>query len=263
MAKVLHTHPCRATVDDLVAALQEIETGPAAANDVLQCLSEVRLGMEALAPYLFWSDDFYTRNLIFRDEVFEVLALCWRPGQRTPIHAHDEQCGWMQVLQGGILENRYRRCSLPALATGTDGALSTQNHVELEHVGIASYVDNGRVSTVDRVNAVHQMTNVERSPWGTVSLHVYSRPIVSCVVFDPELYHCHKRVLSYYSEQGTLVSIGGTQVLPVSSDQVETQRGDERSGSSRTNAGAMQGIDPTNRLQCGSVGRDNRAGHRR
>ena len=43
---------------------------------------------ETLAPYLFYANSHYTRNLIYKCELFEVLAICWNVGQVSRIHNH-------------------------------------------------------------------------------------------------------------------------------------------------------------------------------
>ena len=40
---------------------------------------------ESLSPYLLFSSASYTRNLIFKNERFELLALCWEIGQVSRI----------------------------------------------------------------------------------------------------------------------------------------------------------------------------------
>src|SRR5262249_59831138 len=36
----------------------------------------------SLDPYLYFSGDHYTRNLIHRTRLFELLAICWDSGQK-------------------------------------------------------------------------------------------------------------------------------------------------------------------------------------
>jgi cysteine dioxygenase len=46
---------------------------------------------ETLDKYLFFSKGCYTRNLIYRNEVFECMAICWEVGQFSRIHNHRDQ----------------------------------------------------------------------------------------------------------------------------------------------------------------------------
>ena len=63
---------------------------------------------ESLSPYLFFSPTTYTRNLVFKNELFEVLALCWEVGQVSRIHDHHDQQYWMAVTTGRLKNQNYR-----------------------------------------------------------------------------------------------------------------------------------------------------------
>ena len=56
----------------------------------------------------------------------------------------------------------------------------------------------GAVNTVDKVQTIHQVVVQGGEP--VISLHIYSRPIDSCVAFDLEERRCYRRELSYYSQ---------------------------------------------------------------
>jgi hypothetical protein len=45
-----------------------------------------------------------------------------------------------------------------------------------------------------------------------ISIHVYSRPIESCVAFDLENRRCYRRQLSFFSRYGTVVLPEGSPV---------------------------------------------------
>ncbi|MBI4462130.1 MAG: cysteine dioxygenase family protein, partial [Acidobacteria bacterium] len=63
---------------------------------------------ESLQPYLFFSPANYTRNLVFKDDVFEVIAICWGVGQVSRIHNHRDQQCWMAVPIGQLENQNYR-----------------------------------------------------------------------------------------------------------------------------------------------------------
>ena len=56
---------------------------------------------------------------------------------------------------------------------------------------------------MDKVQTIHQVVVQGKEP--VISLHVYSRPIDSCVAFDLEKKCCYRRVLSYYSKYGDVM----------------------------------------------------------
>jgi hypothetical protein len=61
----------------------------------------------------------------------------------------------------------------------------------------------GAVNTVDKVQTIHQVVVQGGEP--VISLHIYSRPIDSCVAFDLAQRRCYRRELSYYSKYGDVV----------------------------------------------------------
>ena len=55
------------------------------------------------------------------------------------------------------------------------------------------------VLTADKLQTIHQLFNHDER---AVSIHVYSRPIDSCVAFDMENNRCYRRELSYFTRFG-------------------------------------------------------------
>lgn len=209
MPQMFDTHPLRTSVCDFLEGLRLIETSAITKTRVLEYFSQVNLRPEALAPYVHWNESFYTRNLIYRDDFFEVLALCWLPSQKTPIHSHNGQLGWMLTLQGAVMahEYRYLRCSSPENrnVVGLD-CLAGGRNVELDCLGSVTSTNDGKVVTVDKTHFIHQIENVEGAKCGSVTLHVYSKPIDSCVAYDLRTHRCGRRSLHYYSVSGVPVA---------------------------------------------------------
>ncbi len=68
------SHPLRTTTEDLVEGLKRFEEHLITKEAVRAFLEATQLSPEALRQYTFFKDDFYTRNLIYRDRLFEVIA---------------------------------------------------------------------------------------------------------------------------------------------------------------------------------------------
>jgi hypothetical protein len=49
------------------------------------------LDSSTLARHLFFSQSHYTRNLMFKCGLFEVIANCWEVGQASGFHNHRGQ----------------------------------------------------------------------------------------------------------------------------------------------------------------------------
>jgi cysteine dioxygenase len=81
------------------------------------------------------------------------------------------------------------------------------------------------VNTVDKVQTIHQVVVQGKEP--VISLHVYSRPIDSCVAFDLEQRRCYRRQLSFYSKFGQVVVREGDLVVSEQGDAASPLPGSE------------------------------------
>src|SRR5437868_15338483 len=91
------------TIQDFVAQLR---TFPARAFDqiheLIAFLSSTQVAPDTLAPYLSWDRQHYTRNLIDKTPLYELLAICWEVGQVSSVHNHRDQNCWMAVPIGRL-----------------------------------------------------------------------------------------------------------------------------------------------------------------
>lgn len=197
------THPLRTGIPDFVDGLRELERDLITKDRIAEYMAATTLQPEALHDYVWWRDSFYTRNLIYRDELFEVMTICWSPGQKTAIHTHNGQLGWMTVSQGEISTHEYHHTSC--------NAPENQNVVNIDCLGGATELQIDKVRsvvcaegtgmvTVDKLQTIHQIENAGTT--GCISLHVYSKPFDSCIAFDLEKQRCYRRQLSYFSKDG-------------------------------------------------------------
>ena len=51
---------------------------------------------------LNWDRQHYTRNLIDRTPLYELMAICWEVGQASSVHNHRDQNCWMAVPIGRL-----------------------------------------------------------------------------------------------------------------------------------------------------------------
>jgi cysteine dioxygenase len=202
-------------VGDVVDTLRSFESEPITRDRVLDYLRETSVDRASLDRYVHFRPDMYTRNLVYRDEQLELMAVCWQPGQRTVIHTHNGQLGWMSVEQGALAVINYKWTGCNAAANqnvaGLD-CLAGATELDLERREIQECYPGGAINTVDKEQTIHQVVVEGREP--VVSLHVYSRPIDSCVAFDLQKRSCYRRQLQYYSKYGDVVVREGDLVSP-------------------------------------------------
>jgi cysteine dioxygenase len=179
------------TIDELTAGV-DARLRDGRADRVTAYLNTARVDPTSLAPYLHWADAHYTRNLIYRSPLFELLALCWRPGHRAWVHNHRGQHCWMAVTEGRLLVRNYRRL----------GCDQIRRTVRLEPTA-ELVVTPGSLAAVDPAEPVHAVWNPGETGQPAVSLHVYSLPFDTCVSYDLDRGLCRDVPLRYTSANGT------------------------------------------------------------
>ena len=193
-------------IGDFVERLRSFESEPITRDRMLGYLQETAVDRGSLDRFVHFRPDIYTRNLVYRDDVLELMAVCWQPGQRTVIHTHNGQLGWMSVEQGAVAVVNYKWIGCNAAdnqnVSGLD-CLAGATELDLDRREVQECFPGGPINTVDKVQTIHQVVVQGKEP--VVSLHLYSRPIDSCVAFDLEKRMCYRRVLQYYSKYGDVV----------------------------------------------------------
>src|SRR5262245_19105779 len=94
------------TLDELFHYLDGLrERAPLA--DLVAQLDELDLDADDVASFCRFSSRGYTRNLVRGGPWYNVLVLCWKNGQRSPIHDHvGSSCG-VRVLRGTATETLF------------------------------------------------------------------------------------------------------------------------------------------------------------
>lgn len=148
---------------------------------------------DSIERYLLWDRQHYTRNLIDKTRLYELIAICWEVGQGSSIHNHKDQNCWMAVPIGRLLVQNYKVISQDLKAGSCD--IVPTDIIEMNPAAPAA---------VDPKDPVHKVYNPAEFNHRAVSLHVYSRPYDSCVVYSDEQHKCGEIKLSYTSEFGVL-----------------------------------------------------------
>lgn len=149
-----------AMADGIAAALHASQGDPSAA------VAEV-LGQFAADPLLLLGHDCpcraetYVRHLLHEDTAggWAIAALVWRPGQMSPVHAHNAWCA-VGVHCGVLTETFY---DPPA----EHGALPALSGIALRRPGD---VTNGPASA----DAIHRLANLGTET--AISIHAYGLP---------------------------------------------------------------------------------------
>src|SRR5262249_43980337 len=96
------------TIESVFAGLDR-DVGQLPLRVILDWIKGVSLTLEDVANYLVFRPDRYVRNRLHDGPSYQALVLCWRNGQRSPIHNHrGSHCG-VKVLRGVATETRFTR----------------------------------------------------------------------------------------------------------------------------------------------------------
>jgi len=184
--------PSTVAIPDFVAQLRKFPEPDFSRLEAIQgFLRSAPVEPESLAPYLLWDRQHYTRNLIDKTPLYELIAICWEVGQGSSTHNHREQNCWMAVPIGRLMVQNYR-VLFQDLKAGKC-RLEQTNMVEMNPANPLA---------VDPREPVHRVYNPAEFNARAVSLHVYSRPFDSCDVYSEEQGTCGPIRLFYNSEYG-------------------------------------------------------------
>jgi cysteine dioxygenase len=180
------------SIQDFVSGLRQF---PAASFDQIDVirdfLTDTPVDAESLARYLAWDRQHYTRNLIDKTPLYELLAICWEIGQASSVHNHRDQNCWMAVPVGRLQVQNFHLVEQDL--TAGQCRLEPTDTVEM---------NLSHPCAVDPNDPVHRVLNPREFNQRAVSLHVYSRPFDTCVVYSPEQGTCGEIQLHYQTEYG-------------------------------------------------------------
>src|SRR6267154_3180147 len=179
--------PRQLSVKDFVSELRKFL--PSAFNhtaELLTFLQHNSVSPDTLASYLKWDQQHYTRNLIDKTPLYELIAICWEVGQISSVHNHRDQNCWMAVPIGRLTVENFHLVSQDV--DHGQCPLTPTDTVEMNPANPCA---------VDLADPVHRVVNPKHFGERAVSLHIYSRPFDTCVVYSPEQGTCGVIKLHY------------------------------------------------------------------
>src|SRR5712691_6626559 len=160
-------------------------------DEIIHFLQTTAVAPESLSPYLTWDRQHYTRNLIDKTPLYELVAICWEVGQASSVHNHRDQNCWMAVPIGRLQVENFR-----VLHQDLDAGRCQLEPADTVEMNVA------HPCAFDPLEPVHRVLNPRHFNQRAVSLHVYSRPFDTCIVYSPEQGTCGEIRLHYTTEYG-------------------------------------------------------------
>ena len=183
------------SIDKLIGGLKSISDDEFTCDNVYQYLSDNRINVDSITKYFFWSPSFYTRNLIYKDARFEMLAICWEAGQQSTVHNHAEQKCWMTVPVGRLKGQNFGVVEM-------DESRSFCRLVETDSFELADCLS----AKVELEEPIHQILNLPEFGERAVSIHIYSKPFDKCISYCRDTDTFKEVELCYTSIGGKLLS---------------------------------------------------------
>ncbi len=179
-------------VEKLVQELRSLpESAFVPTEPIRRLLQEIPVDADSMARYLNWDRQHYTRNLIDRTPLYELMAICWEVGQASSVHNHRDQNCWMAVPMGRLQVENFHLVHQDLSA----------GRCQLEPLNVVE-MNISHPCAVDPGDPVHRVVNPKEFNQRAVSLHVYSRPFDTCVVYSPEQGTCGEIKLHFNTEYG-------------------------------------------------------------
>jgi cysteine dioxygenase len=128
--------------------------------DLTATLRRLDLSDADISPFIHFNDRHYHRSLVRAESSYHVWILCWKAGQRSPIHDHGSSVCGVRVLRGTATVTHFTWTSSGYIKAG----------------GSDEAPPGSVIGTVD--GELHQVSNLQEGDAGLVTLHVYAPPLL-------------------------------------------------------------------------------------
>ena len=100
------TQTLPANIDTLLGRLDALKRR-ATIDELQRWLVEADVTLDDVRPYVRFGTRNYLRNLVRAGTWYHLLIICWRSGQRSPIHNHAQSTCGLKVLTGTLTETGF------------------------------------------------------------------------------------------------------------------------------------------------------------
>lgn len=145
-------------LDELFAALDAFRV-PIPLEVIEENLRSLEVKLSDLEPYVQFGEDGYLRNLVHESPCYQALLLCWRNGQRSPIHDHKGSACGVRVMLGTATETIFERAA--------NGMIYATVSAEAKEGTVCASEDSD----------IHQVSNLQPGNADLITLHIYSPPL--------------------------------------------------------------------------------------
>ena len=150
------------SLDGLVEVLNSIPERYFGFETVGDCLRTHPVDVSTLEPYRFFDSKQPRPNVILKNDLFELVAMCWEIGQKTPVQAYADSKVWGVMCEGRLQLRTFRIKS------------EKEDYCEVEET--ETFELKRLIAAISPDEPVHEWTNCVEYGQRAMSLHVFSPP---------------------------------------------------------------------------------------
>lgn len=167
----------RLALDDFMLEMLRIPPDQLRLHHLQDWVAHLDVHNDLFQQHLEFCDQGYRRKLLCRTARFDMLILCWKPGQASTIHDHTNSLNVTRVYQGVLTSRTFAPTS--SAQTANPAQLPEQSALQVQAETVLS---ENSLAAVERYQ-IHQLANT--STENLVTLHVYARPLQNLQVYCP------------------------------------------------------------------------------
>jgi cysteine dioxygenase len=164
------------TLCDLLQEVAGIKEDDLSLETYKKLIQKLNVPQGLIDQHVHFSDEGYARNLICVTPRFEMIVMCWQPGQMSSIHDHLDSFALSYVVKGYLTNIVYERTD--------DEEKADPEYAELAPVSM-EVLPAGSWISLD-CDGIHKMGCSAESPEPLITLHYYARPLREIHYYYPE-----------------------------------------------------------------------------
>ena len=171
------------SLDDFICEMSREPVSSLTHERLMDLAGRLHLSDELVGNRSVFATATYARNLVCRTPFFELLVLCWRPGQESTIHDHAGALNAIRVFSGELTSRTFRR------TRGSASSAGPVMQADEERVPAGA-----RMVGLDR-DGIHQLANTSADD--LVTVHVYAPALMELNVYSTTSAVVERRRLRY------------------------------------------------------------------
>jgi len=179
----MNLDPRQLSLDEFMVEMHREPVSSITHERLMDLVDRSRLSDALIESHTRFDEGHYARNLVCRTPSFELLVLCWRPGQVSTIHDHLDSLNAIAIVGGQLTSRTF---------VPSDGRPPGTGPVEM--AGEERVRPGQGWIGVDR-GGIHQLANT--SGEDLITVHVYAPALMELTVYSTDSPEIERHRLRY------------------------------------------------------------------